>query len=240
MDKISLQEKSEKILKSYAENSIIIMMGDCFHKDNFEDFLNKSTPYLKQYNNQIIVFQDELNTLDETDPIIMKNIINYNKFCKKNICMVDSSSTKSLPEFYKEFIIKNRYKRQILIITQDCLSAINILALNKSRNEQEYKVYVKRINGYSYLANFKLDPSTYNGNRKICVECGREFTIEDGEYAFYKRENLCLPKRCALCRAKNKNQNEKHTNKEIEPVNYNSKPKEKKTLLDRLRCFLHA
>ena len=240
MDKISLQEKSEKILKSYAENSIIVMMGDCFHKDNFEDFLNKFTPYLKQYNNQIIVFQDELNTLDETDPIIMKNIINYNKFCKKNICMVDSSSTKSLPEFYKEFIIKNRYKRQTLIITQDCLSAINILALNKSRKEQEYKVYVKRINGYSYLANFKLDPSTYNGNRKICVECGREFTIEDGEYAFYKRENLCLPKRCPLCRAKNKNNivNEEHINKETRIDN--SKSKGKKPLLDRLRSFLHV
>ncbi len=38
----------------------------------------------------------------------------------------------------------------------------------------------------------------------ICKQCGKEFTITDGEKEFYKSKNLALPKRCKNCRNSNK------------------------------------
>lgn len=37
-----------------------------------------------------------------------------------------------------------------------------------------------------------------------CSQCGKEFTLTDGEIAFYKSKNLHLPKRCKDCCNKNK------------------------------------
>lgn len=38
----------------------------------------------------------------------------------------------------------------------------------------------------------------------ICKQCGKEYTITDGEKEFYKNKNLALPKRCKKCRNSNK------------------------------------
>lgn len=37
-----------------------------------------------------------------------------------------------------------------------------------------------------------------------CSQCGKEFTLTDGEIDFFKSKNLHLPKRCKDCRKKNK------------------------------------
>lgn len=37
-----------------------------------------------------------------------------------------------------------------------------------------------------------------------CSQCGKKFTLTDGEIDFYKSKNLHLPKRCKDCRNKNK------------------------------------
>lgn len=41
---------------------------------------------------------------------------------------------------------------------------------------------------------------------KKCVQCGKEFTLSDGEVDFYIGKGLNLPKRCKQCRNKNKSQ----------------------------------
>lgn len=43
----------------------------------------------------------------------------------------------------------------------------------------------------------------------ICKQCGKEFTITDGEKEFYKSKKLALPKRCKNCRNNNKNKRRK-------------------------------
>ena len=40
-----------------------------------------------------------------------------------------------------------------------------------------------------------------------CKQCGREFTLTDGEIAFYENKGLNLPKRCKECRQKNNPRN---------------------------------
>lgn len=36
--------------------------------------------------------------------------------------------------------------------------------------------------------------------KRVCVNCGKQFVIEDGEIAFYNKNGLSLPKRCKNCR----------------------------------------
>ena len=50
--------------------------------------------------------------------------------------------------------------------------------------------------------------------KRICKQCGKEFTLNDSEIKFYKEKNLDLPKRCSECRKENKN-NKDDLNKEI-------------------------
>ena len=37
-----------------------------------------------------------------------------------------------------------------------------------------------------------------------CKDCGKEFTLTEGEIEFYKSKGLNLPKRCKECREANK------------------------------------
>lgn len=43
--------------------------------------------------------------------------------------------------------------------------------------------------------------------KRTCVQCGKEFELTDSEVDFYRRKNLHMPKRCQVCRDKNKQQN---------------------------------
>lgn len=40
---------------------------------------------------------------------------------------------------------------------------------------------------------------------KICVQCGKRFTLSESEVDFYTSKNLTIPKRCRECRKRNKN-----------------------------------
>ncbi|MCM1266947.1 MAG: zinc-ribbon domain containing protein [Bacteroidales bacterium] len=40
--------------------------------------------------------------------------------------------------------------------------------------------------------------------KRICKQCGAEFTLTEQEIAFYQSKNLHLPKRCEACRRENK------------------------------------
>lgn len=40
--------------------------------------------------------------------------------------------------------------------------------------------------------------------KRICKQCGAEFTLSQAEIAFYRSKNLHLPKRCENCRRENK------------------------------------
>lgn len=48
----------------------------------------------------------------------------------------------------------------------------------------------------------------------ICKQCGKPFELSDSEIAFYQSKNLNLPKRCKACRAANKKEKAKGTEKE--------------------------
>jgi len=37
-----------------------------------------------------------------------------------------------------------------------------------------------------------------------CIDCGRDFTITEGEREFYEFKKLSLPKRCPACRKQRK------------------------------------
>lgn len=52
---------------------------------------------------------------------------------------------------------------------------------------------------------------------KKCSQCGKEFTLTEGEVEFYNSKNLHLPKRCKECRDKNKRKSS-----ELKNQNYNS------------------
>lgn len=40
--------------------------------------------------------------------------------------------------------------------------------------------------------------------KRICKQCGTEFTLSESEIVFYRSKNLHLPKRCENCRRENK------------------------------------
>lgn len=42
--------------------------------------------------------------------------------------------------------------------------------------------------------------------KRICKQCGKEFTLTPSELNFYRSKNLAFPKRCQGCRAENKSQ----------------------------------
>ena len=39
---------------------------------------------------------------------------------------------------------------------------------------------------------------------RICVQCGKRFTLSESELDFYTSKNLTIPKRCRECRKRNK------------------------------------
>lgn len=42
------------------------------------------------------------------------------------------------------------------------------------------------------------------GKYIVCSDCGRIFDMSDGEFSFFKKKGLILPKRCDYCRSKRK------------------------------------
>lgn len=40
--------------------------------------------------------------------------------------------------------------------------------------------------------------------KRTCVQCGKEFYLNNSEIRYFKQRNLHLPKRCPECRALNK------------------------------------
>ena len=43
--------------------------------------------------------------------------------------------------------------------------------------------------------------------KRVCKDCGKEFTVTVGEKEFYESKNLFLPVRCSSCRKKRKTNN---------------------------------
>lgn len=56
--------------------------------------------------------------------------------------------------------------------------------------------------------------------KRVCVQCGKQFALSDSEVSFYQSKNLSLPKRCKTCREMNK---AKKTNQSFEYKNYTVK-----------------
>lgn len=51
--------------------------------------------------------------------------------------------------------------------------------------------------------------------KRICKQCGKEFTLTSSELNFYRSKNLAFPKRCPDCRAENKAQAEPESNIQV-------------------------
>lgn len=56
--------------------------------------------------------------------------------------------------------------------------------------------------------------------KKICVQCQKEFVITDSEFSFYKSKGLSVPKRCKECRDANR-KTKAGMNSDNIPQNYN-------------------
>ena len=60
--------------------------------------------------------------------------------------------------------------------------------------------------------------------KRNCVQCGKEFVLQDSEIEFYNSKNLNLPKRCKECRTKNKSNGDvKDTTKGQNTRNYQNR-----------------
>lgn len=74
--------------------------------------------------------------------------------------------------------------------------------------------------------------------KRTCVQCGKEFEMNQSEISFYKKKKLSLPKRCKECRelnkAKKKSGNQPDDEKKTESV-ANSNKKEKKFSANKKR-----
>ena len=51
--------------------------------------------------------------------------------------------------------------------------------------------------------------------KMICKQCGQMFDLTDSEMQFYQEKGLHLPKRCEICRAKNKSAKISHVSKNV-------------------------
>ena len=45
-----------------------------------------------------------------------------------------------------------------------------------------------------------MDGNTFQDRILTCCDCGKAFTFEAGEQAYFSRNNLRVPKRCPQCR----------------------------------------
>lgn len=53
--------------------------------------------------------------------------------------------------------------------------------------------------------------------KRICKQCGKEFTLTQSEINFYKSKNLAFPKRCKECRTENKVNKQTKTEAAVAP-----------------------
>ncbi len=58
--------------------------------------------------------------------------------------------------------------------------------------------------------------------KRICKQCGKEFTLTPSEMNFYRSKNLAFPKRCQDCRAQNKVQKQTETENDAEETGMKS------------------
>lgn len=59
---------------------------------------------------------------------------------------------------------------------------------------------------------------------KTCKQCGKEFTLSEGDIKYYEYKKYKLPERCKQCREKNREE-KKQTVKNVNKLkNFNSKP----------------
>lgn len=59
--------------------------------------------------------------------------------------------------------------------------------------------------------------------KRTCVQCGKEFEMNQSEISFYKKKKLSLPKRCKECRELNKAKKNGKQNEQDEKSEYNKK-----------------
>ncbi len=58
--------------------------------------------------------------------------------------------------------------------------------------------------------------------KRICKQCGKEFTLTPSEMNFYRSKNLAFPKRCQDCRTQNKVQRQTETEDDVEETGMKS------------------
>jgi len=58
--------------------------------------------------------------------------------------------------------------------------------------------------------------------KRICKQCGKEFTLTPSEMNFYRSKNLAFPKRCQDCREQNKVQKQTETESDVKEAEIKS------------------
>lgn len=80
--------------------------------------------------------------------------------------------------------------------------------------------------------------------KRTCKECGKEFTLSDGELRFYQDKYLSLPKRCKECRARSKSKKTGSSHSNLQAykpklyVNNKNKDTEKKKNISKKQAIV--
>ena len=73
--------------------------------------------------------------------------------------------------------------------------------------------------------------------KRTCVQCGKEFEMNQSEISFYKKKKLSLPKRCKECRELNKAKKNGKQNEQDEKSEYNKKNTGSNAKKDKQSCL---
>ena len=142
-------------------------------------FWDSILPYLKKYNNKIIVpyrvfeeLQKHANnskdtTLSEKSRLGIKEL---EKFIKEDLVELRGEKTDNFADnVFQVVFTKFRLTHRLLLITQDNDLARDILALNHIKSVKANQVYVKRIDKYGELSDFywNLPGESTNGSNRF-------------------------------------------------------------------------
>ncbi|ORU00833.1 hypothetical protein D081_0815 [Anaerovibrio sp. JC8] len=180
-----LERSADERLKGYAKDWKIFIDTCSLLSDNMEALLNHLLPYLKQYDNKLIVPYRCIQELEKFIPdgnnisrgekakITRDNVINLYKSGVVDIR--GEQSDNFADNVFLTVFTKFRLKYNLLLITQDNNLAKDILNINNSKSVKAYPVQALRVNKYGFLSPFRWEE--YEGSGKYSKENKGKFKI---------------------------------------------------------------
>lgn len=163
--------------------------GECLYEPDMR-------PDTRNWMNLVIAYKQQLEdgSLEKIDPESLKLFpMAYKKDPKQRYVKCKICKKEVAEKFVTEGYCNN------------CLHDSVIVKCKRCGTYMEFSNYKKYILGKPQPKFCKACTEEYHRRNKVyrrvtCTACGEQFVITVGEYKFYKRNNLDLPKRCKSCR----------------------------------------